>query len=160
MSEILGSLFKTIVALLALAGITLVANQVFGANKTSDHLANLHQMNLNIQALYSTQGSYTSLTNTVIISGHLAPKSMTVTGSLLNPWGGAVTVVVNSGNASQYDATDASVPAESCAKVATGQSTLVGLKINGAAQTLPADAGALVTACNLASNTLIYTYSR
>lgn len=161
MSEILGALFKYLVALLGVAAVAVVLYQVFGSNKTQTAISDLTQLQASIQSFYSGQSTFTSLNDTVAINGKLAPANMIAGASLSNPWGGSVVVNVNAGNAAQFDATETLVPQDGCAKMITAfGAALVGLKVNGTAQTLPMDAGSAVTACGNTTNTMIFTFSR
>lgn len=159
MSEILGTLFKYLVSLLGVAAVVLILYQVFGSNKTQNAISDLTLLQTNAQSLYNGQNTFTSLTNTVAINGKLAPSGMISGGNLLNPWGGAITANVNAGNAAQFDVTEAAVPQDACAKMVVSLNSVVALKVNGTAQVLPLDAGAAVTACNAAANTMIFTFS-
>jgi hypothetical protein len=159
-SEILGALFKYLVALLGVVAVVAILYSVFGSNKTQNAISDMTQMQTNIQGLYNNQSNFTSLTNTVAINGKLAPDTMISGTSLVNPWGGTVTVAVNSGNAARFDVTHTQVPRDACAKMITGLPAIVGLSVNATAATLPLDAGAAVTACNAATNTLVFTFAR
>lgn len=159
MSEILGALFKYLVALLGVGAVVLVLYQVFGSNKTQNAISDLTLLQTNAQSLYNGQNTFTTLTNAVAIGGKLAPAGMISGASLMNPWGGAVTVNVNAGNAAQFDVTEADVPQDACPKMITSLSSVVGLKVNGNAQVLPLDAGSAVTACNVTANSLTFTFS-
>lgn len=159
MSEILGTLFKYLVALLGVGAVVAVLYQVLGSNKTQNAIADMTQLQTNVQALYSGQPTFTSLTNAVAISGRLAPAGMISGSNLINAWSGNVTVAVNSANAARFDLTTASVPQDACAKVIGGQGSAVALSVNGTAYTPPMDAGAAVTACNQTANTIIFTYA-
>lgn len=160
MSEILGTLFKYLVSLLGVSAVVLILYSVFGANKTQSALSDLSLLQTNTQALYNGQNNFTSLTTAVAIAGKLAPAGMISGATLINPWAGVVTIAVNGGSPSQFDVTEPAVPADACAKLATSLSTLVGLKVNGAAQAVPMEAGAATAACSAAANTLIFTFSR
>lgn len=159
MSEILGALFKNLAALIGVAAVALILYSVFGSSKTSNAINDLNQLQTNAQALYSTQTTFTTLTNTIAVNGGLAPTRMVSGTSLVNPWSGAITVAVNAGDATRFDVTQAGVPNDSCSKMATNTPSIVGLKINGATQTLPIDAGTAVAACNASPNTLVFTFS-
>ncbi len=159
MSEILGTLFKYLVALLGVAAVVMVLYQVFGANKTQNAISDLTLLQTNVQSLYNGQNTFTTITNTVAIDGKLAPASMISGTSLVNPWGGTVTINVNAGNSSQFDITETAIPQDACAKLINSLTSVVGLKVNGTAQTLPLDAGTAVSACNAAANTLILTFA-
>lgn len=159
MSEILGSLLKGLLALLGVAAVVGILYLAFGNNKTQNAISDITQLQSNIQALYNGQNTFTTLTNTVAIGGKLAPSDMVAGTALTNPWGGTVTANVNAGNAAQFDLTETLVPQDSCGKIVVGLPTIVNLKVNGTAQTLPVDAGTAVAACSLANNTLIFTFS-
>lgn len=159
MSEILGTLFKYLVALLGVAAVVLILYQVFGANKTQTAISDITLLQTNTQALYNAQSTFTSVSDAVAIGGKLAPSDMISGSALVNPWGGTVTIAVNA-NPAQFDITETAVPADSCAKMIVGLGSMVGLKVNGTAQALPLDAGTAVTACNQpTNNTLIFSFA-
>lgn len=161
MSEILGTIFKTILALLGVAAVVVISYSAFNNSKNSNAVAQLSQLVFNAQAFY-TGTPFTSLTNAVAIVGDngakLAPEDMVSGGTLVNPWGGAVTVAVNASNSANFDVTTAGVTSSGCQKLATNMPTAVKLSINAKAQTLPIDPGTAATACAGASNTLVLTF--
>lgn len=161
MSEIIGAIFKTIVALLGIGAAVAIGVNAFNNNKNSNAVADMSQLVFNIQALY-TSGAFTSLTNTVATTGdkgsRLAPESMIAGSSLSNPWGGTVTINVNSSNAARFDVTTASVSSSGCQKLATNMGTALALSINGTAQTLPIDADTATTACASSPNSMVFTF--
>lgn len=159
MSEILGTLFGKVVALLSLAAVVAILYMVFGSNKIQNTITDVTQLQANAQSHYAGQSTFTSLTNTVAIGGKLAPASMISGTALVNPFGGVVTIAVNAGSASQFDITETLLPADACAKVIVGLPSVVALKVNTVAQTLPLDAGAAITACNAATNTILATFT-
>ncbi|HEY0843437.1 type 4 pilus major pilin [Methylotenera sp.] len=161
MGEIFGTLFGKIIALLGLVVVVGVLYLAFASDKTTKATSDITLLATNAQALYNAQATFTSLTNTVAVSGQLAPKTMISGASTLtNPWGGSVTINVNAGNAAQFDITDTTIPAEACSKMLTTLSNLVALKVNGTAVTLPIDAGAATVSCNSPlANTLILTFA-
>lgn len=158
MSEVIGSLIKVLLVLVGLGAVVALGPQILGKDRIASHIAHISQASLEVRTLYSTQGNFTSLSNAVVMTGRLAPDAMATTGSLRNPWGGAITFAVNTTNSARFNITDQGIPQEACGKIASSIPSLVGLSINGNAQSLPADAGSLVTACGIASNTLIYTF--
>lgn len=158
MSEILGALFKNLVALIGVAAVAMILYSVFGASKTGNAINDLTQLQTNVQALYSTQTSFASLTNSVVTAGGLAPTGMNNGGTLVNPWSGAVKVNVNATDSTTFDVTETGVPSDACAKIATNTPAVVKLSINGANKPLPIEAGSAVTSCSLAANTLIFTF--
>jgi len=159
MSEILGTLFAKIVALLSLAAVAAVLFMVFGSNKIQNTIVDVTQLQTNAQAHYAGQSTFTTLTNAVAIAGKLAPDSMISGTALVNPFAGTVKINVNAANAARFDITETKLPADACSKVIVGLPAFVSLKVNTAPQTLPLDAGAAITACNTASNTVVATFS-
>ena len=161
MSEILGAIFKAIVALLALGAVVAIATTATNSNKNSNAVAEHSQLVFNIQASYPS-GAFTSLTNTVATSGdkgsRLAPEGMISGTSMVNSWGGTVTVNVNAANAARFDLTTGSVSSSGCQKLATNMGTALALSINGTAQTLPMDSGTATTACASSPNSMVFTF--
>lgn len=159
MSEIMGVVFKYLMVALGLTAVAGALYAALGSNKTTDAIANQTQLQANIQSAFGGQGNFTSLTNARVISGNLAPDAMVVAGALTNAWGGAVTVGPNA-TASNFDVTNAAVPQDGCQKFASSQKIATAISINNVAQTLPLDAGAAISACNAATNTVKFTYAR
>lgn len=165
MSEILGTLFKYLVAILGVAAVVLICHRVFGANKVQNTIAQVTQTTSHIQTLYNAQNNFTSLTNAVVIAGKLAPSDMVSGTNLVNPWNGSVTFAVDS-NTAQYKMTQSGVPNEACAKLATGIPGAISVQINGGtvynSATNPVEAGAATTACSSDgdSNTLAFVFGR
>lgn len=157
MKEILGTIFSYLLGLLGVVAVVGFVYTAFGSNKIQTAITDLTQLATNAQALYASQSSFTTLTNTVAINGALAPTDMISSSSLTNPWGGTVTVAVDS-SASQFTITETLVPVAACAKFVSSLPSIVGLKINGTAQPLPMDAGTAVTNCATATNTMIFTF--
>lgn len=160
MSEILGALFKYVMMVLGVAAVGAVGYQVMYSNKTSRGLSDLTTMQNNISSHYDMQSSFATLTNTAVINGGWAPPTMVSGGALVNPWGGTVTVAVNSGNSTLYDVTETKVSTDACTTMLTGLSNAVAISVNGAAQTLPVDPASAALACKGASNTVLITSGR
>jgi PilS N terminal len=158
MRDILGTIFAYLLGLLGIVVVVGMVYTAFGSNKTQTAITDLTQLATNTQSLYAGQSSFTTATNTVAINGKLAPSDMISGSALTNPWGGTVTLNVNAGTASTFDVTETLVPSDACAKLISSFSSLVGLKINGTAQSLPMDAGTATTNCATAPNTMIFTF--
>lgn len=160
MSEIIGAMFKYMMVLLGLGAVVAVFWNTMGMDKTSKALAGQTELQANILDVYSAQSNFTSLSNTVLIDAKKVPDSMLSGATIKNPWGGDVTVAVNGTNSGRFDITQAGVPAEGCLKMATSNSKIVALSINGSAQTIPVDAGLAASSCSGATNTIIATMAR
>lgn len=159
MSEILGALFKNLAQLLGIVAVGLVLYAVFGSSKTSDAISDMHKLATDTQGLFYGQQAFT-VTNGIAITASLAPDRMinAAKTGLVNPWGGAVTIKANT-DTSKFDITTTKVPNDACAKMAANTPAMVGLSVNATAQTLPVDAGAVATKCNVTdNNTLIFTF--
>lgn len=157
MSEILGALFKYLMAALGIAAVAGVLYMVFAANKVGKAQSDLTTLQTNIQSVYSQSTTFTTLTNAAVTAGGWAPSSMIAGGSLVNPWSGVVTVSVNPVNNTHFDTTETNVPTEACTKMAIGMTASVGIAINGVAQTLPIDPAGAAIACNQNNNTMTFT---
>jgi hypothetical protein len=159
MSEILGTMFGTLMKLLGVAAVVGVLYMVFASNKTGDAISHTTQLQTNVQSLYSSQASFSSLTNAVAIAAKLAPTNMVAGSTLVNPWGGAVTLAANANNA-RFDLTTAAIPSDACPKLIQSQASAVALRVGTTSfNTLPLDAGAAVQACATDTNTITFTYA-
>ncbi len=138
MSEVLGTLFKYLLAVLAIGAVVLIFYEAFGSNKVGTEAANISTLDANSAQLYSGTSTTASLTDTVLIAAGDAPKSMVSgTTALINPWGGAVTVT---GDATDdVNITDTGLSQSSCAAEATAVNNYTTLAINGGTATAQAN---------------------
>lgn len=160
MSEIIGALFKYMMVLLGIGAVVGVFWNTMAVDKTSKALSGQTELQANVIDLYSAQATFTSLTNTVLIDAKKVPDAMLSGTAIRNPWGGDVTVAVNGSNNGRFDITQTAVPSDGCVKMATSNTRLVALSINGTTQTVPVDAALAASSCAGASNTLVATISR
>lgn len=162
MSEILGAAFKYLVALLAVVAVMAILYMVLGSNKTSTATSNIAQTAANVQTMYAGSNSFSSLSSVVNDTNgrkKIFPASMLAGTQIKNVWGGDVTLVVNSSNASQFDMTENMVPGKSCASLATSINYQA-INVNGSTLTMPVDPGAAAMACNQDQNTVIFTFGK
>jgi hypothetical protein len=152
MSEILGTLFKYLMALL---GVAVIGGILYGAlhkNKAVTEAGNVQQLATNVTSTYASQAQFTSLTTA--ICANLAPPGMSPpgTGTLTNQWGQAVTCTVDA-NAAQFDVLESNVPSDGCADLVTHMKNYVSLTLNGTTYTAttPLDAGTATSDCNAAA---------
>jgi hypothetical protein len=160
MSEIVGAMFKYMMVLLGLGAVVATFWSSMGMDKTSRALSAQTELSANVLDVYSAQSNFSSLSNTVMVNAKKVPETMVSGTSIKNPWGGDVTLAVNGGNTGRFDITQTLVPSDACVKMATANSRIVALTINGASQTLPVDAGNAAAACAAATNTLVTTINR
>ena len=160
MSEVMGTIFKFLFALLAVGGVVALGYTATTANKDQQAISQVSTLVLGIQQLYSGQNNYTSLTNTVAITAGLPVNgTFTAPATINDPWGGAVVVAVAAGNASSFTVTVGGVPPASCSKLVTGLNSWTSVSVNATAFAAPVDAGALSAACTAAANTVMFTFA-
>ncbi|MGF6604522.1 hypothetical protein P3T23_009278 [Paraburkholderia sp. GAS448] len=154
MDEIMGTLFKYMVRLLGIGLIVVVLMTIFHKNKAQAEASNLIQLETSIANTYNGQTLFSSLTEA--IAANLAPAGMVSGATLINQWGGAVTVTVDA-NASQFDIVENSVPKDGCSDLATKVSNYVSMTLGGSTFTpsSPLDAGQATTLCSAAATTNI-----
>lgn len=158
MNDLIAKIIAVVLTLLALAGVIALFNSASNSSKTTQALTDLTAMTGSVQALYVSHPSYANITAAVVANGKLAPSTMISGSTLVNPWGGTVTVAVNASNSSFFDVTQPSVPNVACATLATALGNLGALSINGTAATLPVDPATATASCNAGSNTLVMTF--
>ncbi|VVE36807.1 hypothetical protein PTE31013_03969 [Pandoraea terrigena] len=154
----MGSWFKYLVRLLGVAAVVVILVAIFHKNKAATEVSNVTQLATNIANTYTGQTAFTGLTTA--IAANLAPSNMVAGSTLINQWGGAVTVSVDA-NPSQFDIVEAGVPSDGCVDMANKASNYVTMTLNGTtySQSNPLDAGAAVTECNsAATQTITYVY--
>lgn len=164
MSEILGTLFKYILASLGVVAVVWIFYTALGSDKANTTVSQLAQVQSSVQALYTTQPSFGTLSNSVAINANLVPREMVSGTNLVNAWNGSVTLSPESSNA-QFSVTQSSVPKAACIKVATSAGAYLGLQINGGSTytaSAAIDPGAASTECAAGgeNNTLKFFYGR
>lgn len=158
MREMLGTIIAWLLGLLAIGTLLVMFATAASTSKTNQALADLTSMVISVQAIYYSHPAYTSLTGTVAVNGKLAPSSMINGTNLINPWGGAVTLAVNSSNASMFDVTEPNIPSDACSKLTTALGNIQSVSINGTTVSLPADPAIVTTSCNNTTNTMVLTF--
>ena len=161
MSEIIGAVLKTLMALLGVVAVVGISYGAIQNNKNGNHLAEVSLLAANIQAAVQS-GTFSNLTVASVLAGQkgdtLAPMSMISGDSMINPWNGDVTVAVNPGNASQFIVTTTNVSTGGCSKLASNLNALA-ISVGGTALTVPVDELAARIACDATnSNTLAITF--
>lgn len=162
MSEILGVLFKYLLALLAITAVVVVLYEALGSDKTSTAVSDVTTLQANVNQLYAgtNSSSLTAgqvLTNTLAAAGTAPSDMISGAGSsatLIDPWGGAVTVTASppttgaTPTPAQAIITLASVPNSACAKiVGTLFASMTSVAINGGAAV--SSAPAAIAECGL-----------
>lgn len=170
MSEILGTLFKYLLALLAITAVVAVLYEALGSNNVSTAVSEITTLQANVSQLYSgsTLPASGDITAT-LISAKAVPASMGQasgsTGGLIGPWGSTITLAaVGNGNVAltmnnvPQDGCNKLVPAVIGSMVSVSVTPTSGGTANtdllGSDATLTAD---VAKACGV-GNTVIFTF--
>ncbi len=152
MKEMIGTILAGLIALL---GLGWVGQQVYAGmqnTKISNTVADIQTLTGNIQAMYSSTGSYATLTNTVVLnSKDVAPAEMLVGGALQNQWGNGITItsgtVLAGYTAQQIAIATGVLPQGACVKVLSSLK-VIAAKVGAAAiQVGPIDPGTIAADC-------------
>jgi hypothetical protein len=159
MSEMLGTFFKYLFALLGVAAVLAVLSQVVASNKDGLFVSQLTQAVGNIQQLYAGQSTFSGIVLVNLEYAQAFPVGMlNASGAPINPWGGTVTVAADA-NSTSFDITTDNVPQPDCARLLTSITTFQSVTVNsGTAVQAPADAGTLAAQCNAATNTVTFAF--
>jgi hypothetical protein len=165
MSEMLGTFFKYLFALLGVAAVVAVLSQVVGSNKDGLFVSQLTQLVGNIEQLYAGGYSYSGIATANLVTAQAFPSGMVVGTTPTNPWNGQVIVTPNAGAATSFDITTSLVPQADCAKIVTSITTWTSLNVNGSMSNQQAggdgagaNPGVYAALCNTPSNTIIFTF--
>ena len=138
MSEILGVLFKYLLALLGIAAVVAILYEALGSSSVSDAASDVAQMQANVYSLYQGTGDATQFDSSTgtpanLIASGIIPSGMIQNGSIVDPFGQTISgAVTTTGNGSPVLAiTFPAVPVKACTKlimaaVQAGASATVG----------------------------------
>jgi len=146
MRDVIGSLWSILIGVLLIGGVVTVGYKALQTNKTSNALSDIAQLSADIESLYSGQGVYSSLSNTVAVSAGIVPSDMNIGGTITDQWSGAVTLGPNT-IPSMFDITLGSVPAAACVTLATTVKGVAVVLPGNGQQGLPIDAGLAAAGC-------------
>lgn len=157
MRDILGTVGSLLLSLVALIAVGALIYEGYGWYKTGQASQDMSKLVTNVQAAYSNQPTFTSLSNSVANANGWTPKDWDAGGaSIQNQWGGTVTVSPDGSNSSEFDVTLTKVSSAGCQKLALGMTNAVSASINGSAVAVPVDAAVIGTDCSGSSNTLLF----
>lgn len=153
----MGAIFETLGALLVgLMVLGIVAwglNTAFSSAKLSETEQGIITMRMQTQALFSGT-DYTGLTNALAITSGTAPDMFVKGNSLINAWGGAITLTAIPADAA-FSIALAGIPQEECTKLARFQADAwKSISINAADVT--ASTVAQVVAACIETNTILF----
>lgn len=166
MSEILGTLFKYLLALLAITAVVAILYEALSSNKVSTAAAQITTLQANINQLYAgTSAGPSGLTTSMLTNANEIPSGMPVSsGTVNNSWGGTVVIGQDKGTnlTGDADITYTLVPQEACNKLALALlPSMTQITINSAAAIAAGDTNAVsdvTTACTSGTNTMIFTF--
>jgi hypothetical protein len=161
MSELVATLLKWAASIIAVAAAFGVGYLVFGVGNAGNHVADLGTLAGDIKTLYQGQPTFSSVTTAIAYKTAPARMKSTTVGTLINPWGGPVTVTADASPA-QFDIETDQIPDDQCAKVATTPQGFVSVTVNGTPFTASSgiDAGLVTQACGVGTdqNTIKFVF--
>jgi type II secretory pathway pseudopilin PulG len=156
-----------VVGIIAIISISAISyyNTTSHSNKINDEVKNVNTLTAAVRNMFDTQGSYTGLTNAVILKSGAFPDRMRVPNSttlIKNAW---VSNGVDLGTVAYQATADAAftvtyklVPERACTDLVTKTfrhyTDVVPVTVNG---TSISNSGVAATACNSATNTIVFT---
>lgn len=132
MSEILGTLFKYLIAIACISGVLFILYDVLSANKLERATSQIYLFEKNISGFYTggpAPATNVDITN-IIINANAEPQGTYVNGNLVNPWGGAITIAGNQRTTGYIDIIYHGIPASACVKLALNMSSRYLITIN------------------------------
>lgn len=167
MSEILGTLFKYLLALLAITAVVAILYESLSSNNVSTAAAQITTMQANINQLYAgTSDNLTNLGNSTLIQANEVPRGMPISGSTIsNSWGGAVTIQQDGAISGDVDIIYNSIPQEACNKLVLAllpsmtQITIVSTSATTTVQSTTSGAVNAVTKACAANNNITFTFA-
>jgi type II secretory pathway pseudopilin PulG len=148
-------LFLVVVAVI-LIGVFALFSGAFSSSKVQTEMSYVQALAGDVESLYATNHDYgTADITATLTSTKNAPSPMIVGATLVNSWGGQVTVT---GASTVFIISSAGIPQKECIQLAQVSINPVAISINGTAQTLPLTVAAATTACSSAtSNTIAWS---
>ncbi len=119
------TLIAVVIGIIILAGAFIVAGQVLTNNRLSNTETDIASLESGIKQLYSGQGSYNGLVNSIAQNAGIFPESMIGTGTPVDAWQGAVTLEpgtsISAAFGGDFAIQFAAVSQSACIKLATFQ---------------------------------------
>jgi|SRR5581483_2261006 len=156
MQQLLGAIVAIIAVLLVLIPAVILGQRLFAGSATANAINELETIASQTLSVFPN-GNFTGLNNAIAEQTGIIPQNMIAgavgAGNDIDPWGGAVTVAVDSGSQALFDITFTMVPKDACVKMAQWtSSSLNGVLVNNALLNPPIDVTSAVTACGSPNN--------
>jgi len=162
MKDIIGILLATIGSLVLVGAVDHLYDKYENTSSQLQAVSNIQTIVSDTENLYQGQSSgYTGLTDSVGIANKLFPTSMISGTSVIDQWGGNVTLAADS-NPSFFDITFNQVPQSQCVALATkvGGNRLQSATINGTSATVPVTISSASSSCTAGkTNTLVWAFN-
>lgn len=107
-----------VIALIVISGLY-SGRQLLSAGNASTAAQQVSAIASNIQSLYSSNADYSNLSNTVACTANVFPQGCTGGNSVINPFGGAVTVWPDAGPPADFNVSLLIPSNEACIQIAT-----------------------------------------
>lgn len=157
---VISILVSVIIFLVILTGVFAMVGRTTDAAKMQQAQQDITAIKMSTAQTYSTSKTYAGLDNATAIAAGILTESMVSGGSGINPWGGALTVAVDTVN-TQFTITYAGLPKAACMQMASfGNGTWVTAKAGSTS--IPQDGTGVVSAAstgcsNATNNTVVFT---
>ncbi len=151
--------------LIMLAGAALLIAQLFTGGKLSEMEKSLSALRMNIQQLYTEQGTYAGLDNATVVKAGILPagfKADATGEKITSPWNTTVTVAtISDTDTTAFTIAVADVPADDCVKLAMYEveawDSITVTPAEGTAVTAPiTDVAGATAACNGKTATFVF----
>jgi prepilin-type N-terminal cleavage/methylation domain-containing protein len=147
-------------AILILAGLAIYRN-VTNQTEINESSRLLNVIKQETQKIFAGESTYPANIVPILINADAVPGSAVNGTALVNPYGGAITVIQNAGNNAQFNIVFNAVPQSACISLGTmytnNEPDFVNLRINAIATVAPTVA-AVNTAC-AAANVMTWTFN-
>ena len=142
--------------LIMVGGAGLILFMLFSGGRLSEMQQSLAAMRMNTQQMFTSSLDYTGLSNDLAIKAGLVPQKLVKGGSLINGWGGAVTLATGD-DTGTFTITVAQIPQDACTKLATFQlESWLSVEVNSSGISKDTAVAEAADNCQ-ANNTIVYT---
>lgn len=146
------------IAAVVIVGAVAFYNNASNATKMNQAKAQIQAIAGGVKTLYAAQSSYASVSTNVVVNAGIAPQNAIDGNNLINPWGGATTVV---GAARTFELRMSDVPNDACVNLlASGllnEGNIISMRVGATTFTADADPGLAVTSCSPTGNIVRFT---
>lgn len=118
-----------VIALITVSGIY-GGQELLSSSKSSTAIQEVAQVTANIQGAYANAATFSTLTVPVAITDKLVPANMISGTTIVNPYGGDITLGPDATYTNGFDLTEQGLDSGACASLATGV-TAYAIDING-----------------------------